>query len=142
MSKNVVQLNSKEYENFIQSIGDILNLGRKKSYKVVNDILVKTYWSIGRQIVEFEQKGFKKAEYGTGLLNKLSKDLIQKFRKGFSVDNLENMRKFYINYSISETSSRKSKQVMGLLENKQIFRLSWSHYVGLISITFRGVVNS
>ena len=80
-----------------------------------------TYRSIGQYIVEYEQKGLDRAEYSSGLLQKLSDDLIKKFGKGFSHDNLNNMRKFYLGFPKYETLSRK-------------FKLSRSHYVYLMGI--------
>lgn len=109
----------KEYTSLISDIGNLLELGRKQAYKAVNTILVRTYWEIGKRIVEFEQHGKEKAEYGSALLNILSKDLMEKFGKGFSRDNLEKMRKFYSLFKNSETLSRK---------------LSWSHYCLLLRI--------
>jgi len=75
--------------------------------------LVKTYWEIGKRIVEFKQSGKERADYGSGLLDRLSRDLIEKYGRGFSTDNLERMRKFYSTFPKSETLSRK---------------LTWSHY--------------
>ncbi|MBT3817335.1 MAG: hypothetical protein HOG08_03260, partial [Candidatus Magasanikbacteria bacterium] len=86
MSKLV---NNNGYKKLVFCITDILEFGRKKVYLQVNDVLAKTYWNVGKQIVEYEQKGYKKAEYGFGVLKNLSKDLTQKFGRGFSVDNLE-----------------------------------------------------
>jgi hypothetical protein len=72
---------------------------------------VATYWLIGRRIVEYEQKGKERADYGEKLLEKVSRDLRQRFGRGFSPDNLEAMRRFYSAYKtdISETPSRKLK---------------------------------
>ncbi|OWY25776.1 DUF1016 domain-containing protein [Sphingobacteriales bacterium UPWRP_1] len=72
-------------------------------------------------IVEDEQQGKQRAEYGKQVLKELSKRLIAEFGKGFSVDNLQNMRQFFLTYSIYETTSRK-------------FTLSWSHYLKLMRI--------
>jgi hypothetical protein len=68
--------------------------------------MVMTYFEIERIIIEEEQKGKKRAEYGKNLLKDLSIKLTNDFGRGFSVDNLENMRKFYTTYSKSETASR------------------------------------
>ena len=65
----------KDYKSLIQDIGVILEQGRKQAYRTVNNILVKTYWEIGKRIVEFEQKGKITAEYGSKLLINLSKEL-------------------------------------------------------------------
>ena len=88
--------------------------------------MVYTYFEIGRLIIEEEQHGKDRAEYGKSVLKSLSHKLIKEIGKGFSVDNLENMRKFYLAYSKSETASRN-------LEGND-FQLSWSHYLKLIRI--------
>ena len=81
--------------------------------------MVKTYFEIGRLIVEDEQKGFERAEYGKETLKNLSVKLTKEFGKGFSATNLEQMRKFYKVYGISQTVSEE-------------FKLSWSHYLVLM----------
>ena len=88
--------------------------------------MVYTYFEIGRLIIEEEQHGKDRAEYGKSVLTSLSHKLIKEIGKGFSVDNLENMRKFYLAYSKSETASRN-------LEGND-FQLSWSHYLKLMRI--------
>lgn len=110
MGKKLIATN---YEKLLSNIGSLLEKGRRNVVTQINNIIVNTYWNIGKQIVEFEQKGKEKAEYGSGMLDKLSKDLTERYRKGFSRDNLEKMRKFYLIFRNSETLSRK---------------LSWSHY--------------
>lgn len=113
------KISKENYNNLITDIGSILEKGRQQAYKVVNEILVKTYWEIGRQIVEFEQKGKEKAEYGSSLLNNLSIDLKLRYGKGFSRRNIHDMRRFYLKYQKWQTVSAK---------------LSWSHYVELLGI--------
>ena len=108
----------KEYELLVNNIGIILEKARKNAFYAVNLILIKTYWEIGKRIVEFEQAGEKKAKYGSFILQNLSHDL-KKHGRGFSVDNLEKMRRFYLLFKNSETSSR---------------NLSWSHYCLVIKI--------
>lgn len=107
------------YGQLISEIGSLLAEARKTAYRQINHILVKTYWEIGRRIVEYEQKGREKAEYGSRLLNILSIDLTKQCGPGFSRDNLEKMRRFYLLFSNSATLSRK---------------LSWSHYCLLLRI--------
>jgi predicted nuclease of restriction endonuclease-like (RecB) superfamily len=107
--------------NFITQIKTLLQNAREKVYKNVNEVMTKTYYEIGKKIVEEEQLGSSRAKYGKELLKNLSNELTKEFGKGFSVDNLENMRRFYLVYSKSETSSRK-------------FELSWSHYIFLSRI--------
>ncbi len=111
--KKVIKSQNKSYGNLIDSVGTLLEEARKDVYYQINQTLVKTYWEIGKMIVEFEQKGEEKAKYGSKLLGKLSQDLTFKYGRGFSQDNLEKMRKFYLAFPNSATLSRK---------------LSWSHY--------------
>jgi uncharacterized protein DUF1016 len=106
-----------QYKQLITSIGQLLAAGREKAAQQVNTILVQTYWEIGRYIVEFELKGNEKAEYGTQLFDRLSKDLTQAYGKGFSRSNLLYMRKLYKCFQICETLSHK---------------LSWSHYFEIL----------
>ncbi len=80
--------------------------------------MTQTYWEIGRRIVEEEQGGAVRAEYGRGLIKHLSVELAKEFSDGFSVDNLKNMRRFYLAYPKGETASRQ-------------FNLSYSHYIFL-----------
>ena len=116
MAKEAVTRN---YDKLLSGIGALLEGGRRKVVMNANNIIVNTYWNIGKQIVEFEQKGKIKAEYGSGTLDKLSTDLIKRYGKGFSRDNLERMRKFYLFFKNSETLSRK---------------LSWSHYCAILRL--------
>ena len=100
--------------------------------------MVYTYYEIGRMIVEQEQKGKERAQYGKKILKGLAERLNAEFGKGFSVDNLENMRRFYLAYVISESSlgigsSKKSETVSRISKNKE-FQLSWSHYLKLMRI--------
>ena len=116
--------------DFYNKISDLLKKARQGVVQTVNRTMVYTYFEIGRMIVEEEQNGKERAEYGKHLLEELSKTLKAEFGKGFSVDNLENMRRFYLVYSISETVSRKFK----VLD----FQLGWSHYLKLIRIEDKG----
>lgn len=111
---------AKQYNLLIHEIGDFLERGKKESFRKVNSILVLTYWKIGRRIIEFEQMGNERAEYGSNLLNRLSKDLKIRFGSGFSRRNILNMRKFYLTFQKRQTLSAK---------------LSWSHYIEIISIS-------
>jgi hypothetical protein len=115
------------YNNLVNSIGDLLAKGREQAGRAVNTILVQTYWQIGRHIVEFEQGGVTKAEYGSELLDKLSKDLITAYGRGFSRSNLVYMRKFYLTFPMTETSS-KQHQISETLSHQ----LSWSHYFEIL----------
>ena len=132
------------------NIKALVNQSKTELAQVINTTLTETYFHIGRLIVEFEQEGNLRAEYAKATLQNLSKSLIAELGRGFSVDNLENMRKFYINYKSlytkhvegnqkSETVSRKLKKS----ENEETlsrklslspFYLSWSHYIILLRI--------
>lgn len=106
---------------FYSEIKEILVNAKNKVYQTINTTMTQTYFEIGRRIVEEEQGGENRAKYGKALLKNLSIELSKEFGKGYSVDNLENMRKFFLAFSNSETLSRK-------------FNLSWSHYVFLTRI--------
>jgi predicted nuclease of restriction endonuclease-like (RecB) superfamily len=107
---------------FVTEIKELLQKARNSIYQTINATMTQTYWEIGRRIVEEEQGGAARAEYGKGLIKHLSHELSAEFGKGFSVDNLENMRKFYIAFSNSEMASRK-------------FSLSYSHYLFLTRLS-------
>ena len=112
-----MNIQTNQYSNLIGQIGQILSSGRQRAIQSVNTILVLTYWEIGRYIVEFEQNGKERAEYGSQLFERLSKDLTLSYGKGFSRSNLLYMRKLYLNFQISETLSHK---------------LTWSHYFEIL----------
>ena len=139
-----------DYDTVLSEIAGLLESARRASARTVNAIMTVTYWEIGRRLVEFEQGGKKRAEYGKALLKRLSKDLAGKFGRGFSERNLEQMRLFYKGWQISQTLSAKSKgtdlapspsapsksftdEAYRLSLSKQ-FPLPWSHYVRLLSV--------
>lgn len=104
------------YNGLLAGIAELLDVARHTSARAVNALMSAAYWEIGRRIVVFEQKGRERADYGKTLLARLSADLIERFGRGFSPDNLESMRRFYLAYppeKISETLSRKSKLLQG-----------------------------
>ncbi len=112
-----MELQPVQYENLISQIGELLHEGRQKALQSVNTILVRTYWKICCHIVEFEQKGNIRAEYGIQLMDTLSRDLTLSYGKGFSRSNLIYMRKFFISFPNSETLSHV---------------LTWSHYFEIL----------
>ena len=93
----------------LNNISTLLENARKKVVVAVNQTIVLTYFEIGRMIVENEQNGKSRAEYGKELLKDLSINLTEKFGKGFSQRNLEQMRQFYLSYSITQTPSAQLK---------------------------------
>lgn len=105
-------IKAQNYSTLITDLASLIKQGRTAAVRYVNTALVATYWLMGRRIVEYEQKGKERAEYGKELLQKLSQDLNKRFGRGFSPDNLEAMRSFYLNYpiNISETVSRKLEE--------------------------------
>lgn len=101
------------YDDVLTSVVDLLDTARRMSARAVNALMTAAYWEIGRRIVECEQAGAVRAEYGSNLLSRLSADLTSRFGRGFSPDNSGIMRQFYQAYSterISETLSRKLPQ--------------------------------
>ena len=84
-----------EYGGLLAGISDLLDQARRMSARTVNNILTATYWEIGRRIVEFEQGGKARAEYGETLIEQLARDLTARHGRGFSVQGLYKMRGFY-----------------------------------------------
>lgn len=122
--KNTLIVENGSINNLAIKIEGLIQEARQHIVSSVNTTMVYTYYEIGRYIVEDEQNGQNRAEYGKSVLKKLSAYLTPKFGKGFSVDNLQNMRNFYLCYSKYETLSRNS-----------VFTLSWSHYLKLMRIS-------
>jgi hypothetical protein len=99
------------YDAVLSGLFELLESARRAAARSVNAVMTAAYWEMGRRIVEHEQQGRSRAAYGKSLLARLSSDLTRRAGRGFSVDNLELMRRFYLAYptpEISETSSRKS----------------------------------
>jgi len=125
-------------------IETLITEARTNVVSFVNTAMVYTYYEIGRMIVEDEQGGSHRAEYGKNLMYALSKRLTQKFGRGFSERNIEQMRQFYLVYS---TPNKIPQTVSAELENSSIakandsskvevqFTLSWSHYLKLMRIS-------
>ena len=120
---------TKDFQNkeLFQRVVDLLQQARQQVLRTVNSTMVLTYFEIGRIIIEEEQSGKERADYGKQLLKGLSEKLNSEFGKGFSVVNLESMRKFYFIYSksslinrilhISDSVEEKPQSVTGELEN-------------------------
>lgn len=112
-----LQLDDSEYVRLVSLITDVWDKARDKAAIAVNTELLEANWQTGRYIVEFEQKGNVKAEYGKQLLTNLAKDLTRLRGKGYSRSNLFNMRLFYVRFQKIQTVSG---------------QLSWSHYLELL----------
>lgn len=108
------------YNELLNTIGSTIETARQNAVKAVNHELVKANWEIGRHIVEFEQLGEERAEYGSNLLSNLSKDLKQRFGKGFGRRNILDMRRFYLAYQKWQAVPAK---------------LSWTHIVTLLGVS-------
>jgi predicted nuclease of restriction endonuclease-like (RecB) superfamily len=149
-------INAQPYSSLITDLASLIEQGRKAAVRYVNTALVATYWLMGRRIVEYEQKGRERAEYGEALLKRLSKDLTKQFGKGWGEPHLRAIRQFYLIYGEIEkrytlcSESRMPNEAkirhtarIELLPAKilspkshvptaesfhEIFPLSWSHY--------------
>jgi predicted nuclease of restriction endonuclease-like (RecB) superfamily len=106
-SGSLVPAGSAGYGGLVTGIADLLEQARRGAARAVNSILTATYWEIGRRVVEFEQGGKARAEYGESLLKRLGTDLTARFGRGFSERNLEQMRGLYLGWEISQTPSAK-----------------------------------
>ena len=136
-------------DTLFERISALIDLARKRVRTTIDTTMVYTYYGVGHYIVEDEQQGEQRAQYGQAVLKNLSARLTDKYGEGWSVDTLENCRKFYLVYSImsdgqtkSETSFRKLDNQSPAIpetpsrksENNQSFTLSWSHYLVLMRI--------
>ncbi len=119
MADHILPLNQ-DINLVVHEISDLLATARSNVARQVNSELLSTYWNIGRIIAEYEQTVPERADYGKQTLKELSKALTNKFGKGFSVSNIQFMRRFYQTYQIQQTVSVK---------------LTWSHYCELLTIS-------
>lgn len=150
-----------DYQRLVSEVSVLLEEARRTAVRTVNTILTATYWEIGRRIVEFEQGGKAKAEYGEKLISRLAADLTSKHGRGFSKRNVEQMRAFYLGWEIAQTASAQLEarvkcsmppgkasgaigqrlsgqsafaQTVSAQFGRAAFPLSWSHYVRLLSV--------
>ncbi|MGD0947659.1 MAG: PDDEXK nuclease domain-containing protein [Candidatus Binatia bacterium] len=137
-----------QYDQLVDEVAKLLEAARRQAARSVNAILTATYWEIGRRIVEHEQAGERRADYGEQLIGRLSRDLTCRFGRGFSADNLERMRLFYQTYppekisasvmrksgnaSVAATKSASLSRKFGLDDLAAVFPLSWTHYLQLL----------
>jgi hypothetical protein len=151
-AKKAVSFDS-AYSEFVTQLVGLLEQARRNSARSVNAIMTATYWEVGRRIVEHEQRGKKRAQYGEALLRRLAEDLSSRFGKGFSERNLLAMWEFYLAWSIPQTPSAELSALgvdgdslrnpqtpfaeSGVLARPSPFPLPWSHYVRLLSVPNR-----
>ena len=144
------------YRDIIVDVANIVDAARDNAARSVNAAMTAAYWLIGRRIVEFEQSGEERAEYGTALIERLSAELTQRFGRGFSRQNIQNMRVFYLAYppnqirqtpsGISSTTTQNpirqtpsgesdiASTSADIRELTSAFPLPWSVYVRLLSV--------
>jgi len=144
------------YRDVFGDVSKIIDAARESAARSVNAAMTAAYWLTGRRIVEFEQSGAERAEYGAALLERLAADLTGRFGRGFSRQNVQNMRMFYLSYpperirqtlsgklarlpgqQIRQTASGESEPALATLgfdDLSAAFPLPWSAYVRLLSV--------
>ena len=135
------------YDTILTDVVGLLEMARRASARTVNAIMTGTYWEIGRRIVEYEQGGLNKAQYGQQLMDQLSQDLTSRFGRGFGRRNLFQMRAFYLAYpeivqtppaQLGEEIQSEIVQTASVGSSKAALRkrfpLPWSHYVKLLAV--------
>ncbi|MCB1152569.1 MAG: DUF1016 domain-containing protein [Deltaproteobacteria bacterium] len=122
------------YDRLFGALVQVIETGRHAAASSVNSIMTATYWEIGRRIVEKEQGGKSRAEYGEELIDRLSRDMTILFGRGFSKRNLANMRLLYLTWPILQALPAKSSSLLPLAEIADHFRLTWTHYVSLMQV--------
>ena len=124
-------------DDFFDRVLKVLESARKQANIALNTAMVYSYYEVGRMIIEEEQDGEQRAEYGKAILKELSRHLTENLGKGFSVENLKLMRRFYMVYSKDQIGQMLSTQFKTLPVTKEgrIFCLSFSHYVSLMRIS-------
>lgn len=123
------------YTTVLSAVVNLMEAARSSTARSVNAIMTATYWEIGRRIVELEQKGESRAEYGTQLIERLAKDLNKRFGRGFKKSNLFQIRGFYLTYpdlGLPFSPDALSPEIFQTVSGK--FPLPWSHYVKLLSV--------
>lgn len=134
------------YAGIHNGIVELVDAARQAAARSVNALMTASYWEIGRRIVEAEQQGKRRAGYGEQLIERLSVDLTARFGRGFSRQNLQQMRSFFLTWPIRQTVSGESSPTSSgssmlaqarpwrLDELAQVFTLPWSAYVRLLSV--------
>jgi len=125
-------------QGFYQEIADILRTARSKAYRASNFLMVEAYWNVGRKIVEEEQFGKKRADYGKRLIEGLSLRLLEEFGKGYNTSSLWCMRQFYTCYPILRALSGEFVTIIGSSTCSDLgtlrSELSWTHYRLLLRV--------
>ncbi len=127
-----------DYGDIRSEIVELLQAARAASVRSVNALMTATYWEIGRRIVELEQSGDRRAEYGEELIKQLAGDLTRQFGRGFGAVNLSQMRRFYLEWPPQEIFQTVSEKSLPLPDLAAKFPLPWSAYVRLLSVKSPG----
>ena len=135
-----------QYQSIFGDVSSIIDAARRSAVRSVNAVMTAAYWMIGQHIVEFEQRGKERAEYGTALIERLAVDLTERFGRGFGAVNLSQMKRFYLLWP-SERILQTPSEKLGDAENMPTtsaesslasiasrFPLPWSAYVRLLSV--------
>ena len=123
-----------DYQQIHDGIIRLVDTAHTETVRSINAIMTATYWEIGRRIIEFEQGGEARAAYGTQLIERLSVDLSQRYKRGFSTRNLWQIRTFYLCFQDIEIMQTVSAESSNLIQLAKIFPLPWSAYVRLLSV--------
>jgi len=144
-----IQQKAADYDSVLSGVVELLDVARLASARVVNTLMTATYWEIGRRIVEHEQAGQKRAGYGEEIVSKFSKDLTQRFGRGFGPAQVAAMRQFHLTFPLSDNfqsvigKSEILQSVIGKSSASAVERLSpvahalplpWTHYVRLLRV--------
>jgi len=144
-----IQHKAADYDSVLSGVVELLDVARRASARVVNTLMTATYWEIGRRIVEHEQAGQKRAGYGEEVVIKFSKDLTQRFGRGFGPAQVAAMRQFHLTFPLPDNfqsmigKSEILQSVIGKSSAGAVERLSpvaralplpWTHYVRLLRV--------
>ena len=130
---NSSNLTTDPYKVVLVEVSEMLEAARREAARAVNTLMTATYWELGRRIVELEQHGAERAEYGKQIVERLAQDLSPRFGRGFKKSNLFQMRSFYLTYpDAAQSLAEETVNIFQTLSGK--FPLPWSHYVKLLSV--------
>lgn len=136
----------RQYDGLLSSVSELLEQARRTSARAVNAVMTATYWEVGRRIIEFEQQGQIRADYGDAVVAQLSLDLTRRFGRGFGPVNLSQMRKFYqlwpedrIFQTLSEKSDHRTSEGILHTPSEKFQTLSGKSEPGHISQTRSGI---
>jgi len=119
------EIKKSNYIELLNRVSKVLEEARKRTVRQINTVMVESYWQIGRLIIEEEQRGKERAEYGEELIKRLSNDLTKKFGRGFTTANLWNMRQFFTTYPKLYAVRRESEEHKLYAMRRY---LNWTHF--------------